>query len=134
GYDLRFRYNQTPQNIAVSSNVAPPIFYCPSNALRGDRVGGTRDTNGFACADYVPLPYVQLNPDGSSGSGYFLSALTGQQYPGAHHHTHGAPPPGVTPAKMPQLAPPLAAAPIDALFGLPPIADIVDGPSTSIIF
>src|SRR5262245_54968184 len=58
--DLRFRYNQTPGNIAASGN-APAIFYCPENQLSGDRTDGKRDSAGFGCADYTPLPYTQLD-------------------------------------------------------------------------
>src|SRR5262245_3436956 len=65
GHDMRFRYNQTPANIAVSG-LTPPVFYCPSNPLAGDRVGGTKDTSGFGCADYTTVPYVQIEADGTS--------------------------------------------------------------------
>ncbi len=79
GYDLRFRYNMTPGNIAAAKQ-APAIFYCPGNPLSNDRIDN-RDSQGFGCVDYVPLPYTQLNPDGSKGTTYWPCAMTGKQYP-----------------------------------------------------
>lgn len=137
GYDLRFRYNQTPGNIAVAGNV-PPIFYCPENQLSGDRTDGKRDSAGFGCADYTPLPYSQLNPDGSSNSTTFWpTALTGKQYPTAFYKDFGVGTDAfVNPAKTWQLDQSLNSvtnAPIDALFGLPQMGDITDGTSNSMM-
>jgi prepilin-type N-terminal cleavage/methylation domain-containing protein/prepilin-type processing-associated H-X9-DG protein len=79
GYDFRFRYNQTASNISVAQQT-PAIFYCPENPLASDR-NANRDTSGFGCVDYAPLPYTNVNPDGSSGSTFWKTALTGEQYP-----------------------------------------------------
>jgi len=130
-YDLRFRYNQTPGNIAASG-ATPPIFYCPSNPLAGDRVGGKKDTAGYACADYTTVPYVQLDVNGASSSGYWKSATTGTSYPDASYKDFGSPPTGVSASKMVQLDP--AVTGIDALAGLPTLGEIVDGTSSTILF
>lgn len=131
-YDLRYRYNQTPGNIAVAG-MTPPIFFCPSNPLAGDRTGGKTDSQGFGCCDYTTVPYIQLNPDGSSGSGYFKSATTGKQYPDAFYRHYGAPPPGVGASKMVQLDHTLPPGTIDAMYGLPTIGEILDGTSNTIL-
>ena len=82
GYDLRFRYNQTPANVQASK-ATPAIFYCPENPLANDRFNN-RDSNGYGCVDYVSLPYTQLDATGADvgGAGLFwVTALTGKQYP-----------------------------------------------------
>jgi prepilin-type processing-associated H-X9-DG protein len=132
GYDLRFRYNQTAANAAVAATT-PPIFYCPSNPLAGDRVGGKWDTAGYACADYTTVPYVQLDATGASSSGYWLSATTGKSYPDAYYFHYGSPPPGVAASKMVQLSITLPAGTIDAMYGLPTIGEITDGTSNTIL-
>ncbi len=137
-FDYRFRYNDpaVPQNQAAAA-AAPPIFFCPTDPLAGDRVGGTRDTAGFGCADYTSVPYCQLLADGSSsGSVYFKTALTGKQYPDAFYHDYGAAPPTVNPSKMVQLyiTDPATLALIDANYGLPTIAEMTDGTSQSVMF
>jgi len=130
-YDLRYRYNQTPGNIAASGATAP-IFFCPSNPLAGDRVGGKKDTSGYGCADYTTVPYVQLDVNGASTSAYFKSATTGSSYPDASYRDFGAAPPGVAANKMVQLDP--AVLTIDALAGLPTLGEITDGTSNTILF
>jgi prepilin-type processing-associated H-X9-DG protein len=102
-YDYHFRYNQqyasgTAGNVATSgkalfangglpANVAvarqtPTIFYCPENQLANDRLAGKTDSVGFGCVDYIPLPYTQLNPDGTkNGETFWKTALTSEQYP-----------------------------------------------------
>jgi prepilin-type N-terminal cleavage/methylation domain-containing protein/prepilin-type processing-associated H-X9-DG protein len=80
GFDLRFRYNQTNANINASK-ATPAIFYCPENPLANDRIDN-RDSAGFGCADYVSLPYTQLDAAGNDTSTQFWPcALTGKQYP-----------------------------------------------------
>lgn len=136
-YDFRFRYNdpRAPQN-AVAAGSAPPIFFCPTNPLAGDRAGGNRDRSGFGCFDYTSVPYCQVLPDGtSSGTVYFKTALTGKQYPDAYYKDFGAPPPAVAASKMVQLdVVGLPPGTIDANYGLPKIAEITDGTSQSMTF
>jgi prepilin-type N-terminal cleavage/methylation domain-containing protein/prepilin-type processing-associated H-X9-DG protein len=80
GFDLRFRYNQTPGNIAAS-RATPAIFYCPENPLNGDRIDN-RDADGYGCIDYVSLPYTQINPDGTDNpTTLWPTAMCGKQYP-----------------------------------------------------
>jgi prepilin-type N-terminal cleavage/methylation domain-containing protein/prepilin-type processing-associated H-X9-DG protein len=136
-YDIRFRYNQTPGNITVSG-AAPAIFYCPENGLVGDRTDGKRDSQGFGCADYTPLPYTQLDPAGvSQATQFWPTAMTGKQYPNAYYKDFGVDALGfVKPSKTWQLDQGLnttASAPIDAMFGLPQMGDIIDGTSVSIL-
>jgi prepilin-type N-terminal cleavage/methylation domain-containing protein/prepilin-type processing-associated H-X9-DG protein len=133
GYDLRFRYNETPANAAVAG-LAPPSFYCPSNPLAGDRTGGRYDSAGFACADYTSIPYVQMDSVGASTTNYWKAALTGKQYP-ANLYSSFTPPAGVEAAKFIHLynGPGLTAG-IDAQFGSPTIGEIADGTSQTAMF
>ena len=82
-YDLRFRYNQTPENIKAAK-ATPPIFYCPENGIAQDRINGTTDTTGYGCSDYVALPYTQLTTGSTSVGIFWPTALTGKQYPDAN--------------------------------------------------
>jgi prepilin-type N-terminal cleavage/methylation domain-containing protein len=139
GYDLRYRYNATPQNAAASGG-APAIFYCPENAIAGDRTDGKRDSQGFGCADYTPLPYSQLDANGNSVSTTFWpTALTGKQYPTQYYKDFGPDAAGfVSAAKTWQLDaatynPIGGNAQIDALYGLPKMAEITDGTSVSMM-
>jgi prepilin-type N-terminal cleavage/methylation domain-containing protein/prepilin-type processing-associated H-X9-DG protein len=155
-YDLRFRYNQTPGNIAASG-ATPAIFYCPENPLAGDRVNN-RDSQGFGCSDYTSLPYTQLGADGSDGSRYSVAtpgpngetspkfwhcALTGKAYPDAYYRdftsilTPGDGAVFVSASKVWQLDQNLNTtlnAPIDAQYGSPKIDEIIDGTSTTVMF
>ncbi|HSQ56827.1 MAG TPA: DUF1559 domain-containing protein, partial [Gemmata sp.] len=62
----------------------PAIFYCPENPLASDRTNN-RDSAGFGAVDYAPLPYTNVNPDGSDAGGaatqFWKTALTGRSYP-----------------------------------------------------
>jgi prepilin-type N-terminal cleavage/methylation domain-containing protein/prepilin-type processing-associated H-X9-DG protein len=139
-YDLRYRYNQSPGNIAASA-AAPAIFYCPENQLSADRPDGKRDSQGFGCVDYTPLPYTQLDPTGVNvGTVFWQTALTGKQYPNAYYKDFGVDAAGfVKPSKTWQLDAltwnPVGGtdAKIDALYGLPTMGDITDGTSVSIM-
>jgi prepilin-type N-terminal cleavage/methylation domain-containing protein/prepilin-type processing-associated H-X9-DG protein len=132
GYDMRARYNQTPANSAVAAGV-PSIFFCPTNNLRSDRLGG-RDSAGFGCADYTALSYVQINPDGSPSNGFWPSATTGRQYPHNLYTKFASGDPTVSPAKTVQLNSVANFGQIDALYGCPKIEDIADGTSNTILF
>src|SRR6266481_2192849 len=68
-YDLRYRYNQldaVPINgepvVAANNKLVSQqpiqIFLCPTNPLGTFRVNG-KDTAGYGCTDYAPLPYVE---------------------------------------------------------------------------
>jgi prepilin-type processing-associated H-X9-DG protein len=138
GYDLRFRYNQTAQNSAVSG-VAPAVFYCPENPLSGDRTNN-RDSAGFGTVDYVPLAYTQLDPSGNFVAGSaWPSAMTGKQYPTpAYYANYGTDGAGfVSASKTWQLVSNVVGAPdapVSAQFGETKITDITDGSSVSILF
>jgi prepilin-type N-terminal cleavage/methylation domain-containing protein/prepilin-type processing-associated H-X9-DG protein len=132
-YDLRFRYNETQANANVAA-LAPPVFYCPSNPLAGDRVGGKFDSAGFGCMDYTTIPYVQMAADGSSTSSYWKAALTGKQWP-ENLYSGFTVPAGVEASKNIQLYNgPGATAGIDAQYGSPTIGEIVDGTSNTAMF
>lgn len=136
-YDIRFRYNQVPQNIAVAG-AAPAIFFCPENQLAGDRPDGKRDSQGYGCVDYTPLPYSQLDPNGVSiGTQFWPTALTGKQYPNAYYKDFGTDAAGFVKAsktwQLDQSLNSLTNAPIDAMFGLPQMGDITDGTSVSLM-
>ncbi|MBO0698589.1 MAG: DUF1559 domain-containing protein [Zavarzinella sp.] len=145
-FDLRYRYNQTPGNIAAASAV-PAIFYCPENGLAKDRPDGRRDSQQFGCVDYTPLPYTQLADgaiDTSTGSGGFWpTALTGKAYPPSFYQdftgSGGADAAYINSAKYYQLNipalnnPTTGTAQIDAMYGLPKIAEITDGTSHSMM-
>jgi prepilin-type N-terminal cleavage/methylation domain-containing protein/prepilin-type processing-associated H-X9-DG protein len=136
-YDLRYRYNETPSNIAAAGQTSP-IFFCPTNPLAGDRVGGKKDNSGYGCADFTTVPYIQLDPAGNSSASFWASATTGKSYPDPNPltpeneaYTHyGMAPPGVSSSKMVQLS---IGVPIDALYGLPGLAEITDGTSNTIL-
>jgi prepilin-type N-terminal cleavage/methylation domain-containing protein len=142
-YDLRYRYNDplVPQNIAAAGAV-PAIFYCPENQLAGDRADGRRDSAGYGCIDYCPLPYSQLDPNGNSVSTTFWpTALTGGQYPTLYYKDFGVGTDGfVNPSKTWQLDAatfnPVGGtdAKINALYSLPTIGQITDGTSNSMMF
>lgn len=55
--DLRFAYNETPNNISASKQ-GIPTFVCPSNSIRP----ASTDKSGFGCTDYGPVYYVDLDP------------------------------------------------------------------------
>ena len=87
-FDIRYRYDQTPGNIAAAKNV-PAIFFCPENGLSADRLDGKRDNAGFGCVDYTPLPYTALTDGAASTAGGPLwpTALTGRGYPSQYYAT-----------------------------------------------
>jgi prepilin-type N-terminal cleavage/methylation domain-containing protein/prepilin-type processing-associated H-X9-DG protein len=145
-YNTYYRYNDTanaPANaVAATTNI--PIFFCPTNRLSADRSGG-KDSSGFSCSDYTPLPYTSLDSLGNdtSATGYagpapantFLpSALTGLTYPINLYTNFSTTDATVNPAKCLQLD--TAANPrlISATYGLPQIADITDGTSQTVMF
>jgi prepilin-type N-terminal cleavage/methylation domain-containing protein/prepilin-type processing-associated H-X9-DG protein len=141
GYDLRHRYNTAavPSNI-ISAQIAPPIYYCPGNAIDGDRINN-RDAAGFGCADYVPIAYTQLDPNGVfSGTTFWPSALTGKQYPNQYYANIASGDPFVSGSKTWQLdattwnPPGGPNAAIDAQSGGCKMTDIPDGTSMSITF
>jgi prepilin-type N-terminal cleavage/methylation domain-containing protein/prepilin-type processing-associated H-X9-DG protein len=82
-YDLRYRYNQTPENIKAAK-ATPPIFYCPENPIAQDRINGQTDSTGYGCTDYVSNPYTQLTAGTTSTGVFWPTALTGKQYPDAN--------------------------------------------------
>src|SRR5262249_11910963 len=136
-YDLRFRYNQTVAN-ATASTATPPILYCAENPVSKDRIGG-KDSAGFGCVDYTPLPHTQLNSAGNNtATTFWPTALTGQQYPNNFYKDFGVGTDGfVSAAKTWQLDQSLNTttnAPIDAQFGGCKIDEISDGTSVSILF
>lgn len=137
-YDARWRYNDTanaPQNAVVAGTIVP-IYYCPTNPLAGDRVGGA-DSAGFACADYTTVPYTQLDKDGNDVGGastFWPTALTGQQYKPSLYTKFTTTDTTVSPSKTVQLDTAANPGLIDPNFGLPKIAQITDGTSNSITF
>ena len=136
-YDLRYRYNQTPGNIAASAAV-PSIFVCPENPLSGDRING-RDSAGFGCVDYAPLPYTQIAADGTTSNAFWPTALTGRAYPSNFYATFTTSDAFVSNTKKVQLDvatfnPVGGTYQLDAQYGSPKVEDIADGTSQSILF
>ena len=137
-FDTLYRYNDTrrPGN-QVAAGSAPPTFFCPTNPLSGDRVGGKFDTAGFGCADYTTVPYCQLLVDGVTNSGnvFFACALTGKQYPdGFYAANTGLTVPGVAGSKYVQLDVVNLSGLIDPNYGLPTLSEITDGTSSTIMW
>lgn len=145
-YDMRFPYNDPahPAN-RLAAGATPPIFYCPSNPLAGDRVGGTRDSQGYGAADYTNPPYIQLTSAGlpSAADVFWPSATTGKSYPdpdpstpeNENYTNYGAAPPGVSATKMVQMTQARATLGlIDAFYGMPTMGEISDGTSNTILF
>jgi prepilin-type N-terminal cleavage/methylation domain-containing protein/prepilin-type processing-associated H-X9-DG protein len=147
-YDTRYRYNDPLAANMGPSTVMPAIFLCPANTISSDRING-RDTAGFGCVDYFPVPYTQLASDGSLSAGFWPSAMTGKQYPtnfnvsgttaGFYTNFSGGGP-LVSPARTWQLDAttwnPVGGsnAAIDAQYGAPKHEDISDGTSVSILY
>jgi prepilin-type N-terminal cleavage/methylation domain-containing protein/prepilin-type processing-associated H-X9-DG protein len=144
-YDMRFPYNDPahPTNRVAAGGI-PPIFFCPSNGLAGDRVGGTRDSAGYGNSDYTNQPYVQLNPDGtpSASDVFWASATTGKSYPdpdpataeNENYTNYGAAPPGVSATKMVQMTHArLTLGLVDPFYGMPTMGEITDGTSNTIL-
>jgi len=149
GYDPRYRYNDggVPSNVA-SAKAMPPIFLCPANALSSDRLNG-RDSAGFGCADYFPVPYTQLAADGSLSAGFWPSAMTGKAYPtgfnvsattNGYYKDFGRAAGFVSPARTWQLDAATfnpvgsSAFAIDAQYGATKVDDVSDGTSVSLLF
>jgi prepilin-type N-terminal cleavage/methylation domain-containing protein/prepilin-type processing-associated H-X9-DG protein len=153
GYDLRYRYNQqdavpingepvaAPQNKLVAQT-AIDIFFCPNNPLSSLRNNGL-DAEGYACADYAPLPYVENAADGiapanqvgnSTSIPLAPAALTGAQYPNSYYKLYASTNPVINPNKLIHLDNVTNFGNIDQGFGLCKISDISDGTSVSIMF
>lgn len=127
-YNIQRRYNDpaSPTNQTVANTVVN-IFLCPTNPLSGDRSGG-RDSLGFGANDYTTCPYVQQTSGGVTT--YLPTAMTGQSYP-VSLYSMGTGDGTVSSSKRLQLDTSLGS--IDAMWGLPKIADIGDGTSNSIL-
>jgi prepilin-type N-terminal cleavage/methylation domain-containing protein/prepilin-type processing-associated H-X9-DG protein len=126
--DLRYRYNETPGNIAAAQHVVSS-FLCPSNPLRPQ----SKDSLGFGCADYAPAPYTDIMPDGTEkGGDAFLkpAALMGDPYPASLYTEFGGGDATVAANKKLHLDPTKGA--IDVFYGGSPVANIVDGTSNSL--
>ncbi len=148
GYDTRFRYNDAGASNIASSKSSPSIFLCPANNLSADRING-RDSAGYGCVDYFPIPYTQLAPDGSLGTSFWPSAMTGKQYPtgfnvtgttNGYYKDFGAAGGFVSAARTWQLDAATwnpvggSSSAIDAQFGGTKVDDIADGTSVSLLF
>ncbi len=125
--DLKYRYNATAGNNAAAK-AAPPIFYCPTNPLANDRVGGTRDSQGYGCTDYTSVPYVL------DSTGYYPTALTGKSYLDSEYQVITPTGDGVGTVTIANKLLQLNNTGIDALYGLPKMSEILDGTSNSIMF
>jgi prepilin-type N-terminal cleavage/methylation domain-containing protein/prepilin-type processing-associated H-X9-DG protein len=139
-YDPSWRYNDTANapNNKVAASTLVPVFFCPTNRLASDRAGG-KDSAGYGCADYVPLPYTSLDENGVDQSSavppqLWPSALTGAPYPVALYTNFSTTDPTVSPAKTIQLDTAANPRAIDPNWGLPRISQITDGTAVSILF
>jgi prepilin-type N-terminal cleavage/methylation domain-containing protein/prepilin-type processing-associated H-X9-DG protein len=136
-YDFTVRYNQTPGNIAFSG-LTPSIFYCPSNPRSGSRVGGTKDSSGFGCADYTSVPYVEVaaGAAGNLPAGFYDGALTGKSYPIALYKKFTPTDTTVNDntQKYVQIDGVGNPGKIDAMYGLSKINEIYDGTSNTVMF
>jgi prepilin-type N-terminal cleavage/methylation domain-containing protein len=103
--NLSERYNDptdtankiTGQNVlAAARGEGPgaiiPVYLCPTNPLRSIH----RDTSGFGCLDYAPLPYVEISTAAATETGLkagrFKSLMTPAPYPSQYYklYTGGA--------------------------------------------
>jgi prepilin-type N-terminal cleavage/methylation domain-containing protein/prepilin-type processing-associated H-X9-DG protein len=157
--DLRVRYNQIDAETAaggekvswagtvidaannkVAASTTIPVLLCPTNPLGTYRINN-KDAEGYACADYAPLPYVET-PAGQAAGVILPAALTGNQYPDNYYLNYANPGPPVSATKCIQLNVPgvfalgSATVPltIDNTQGNAKMQDISDGSSNSIIF
>jgi prepilin-type N-terminal cleavage/methylation domain-containing protein/prepilin-type processing-associated H-X9-DG protein len=126
-YNFNVRYNDTtsPDN-QVSAGAAPPIFFCPTNPLADMRAGGTRDSLGFGCADYLPVPYVDI------GGQYFPTMLTGKPYPVGGYQLMALNPAQGIDKTVKQVQ--TLATGLDPYYGGSKISEVADGTSNCIMF
>jgi prepilin-type N-terminal cleavage/methylation domain-containing protein len=141
-YNMEDRYN-LPSNVTAAST-STSTFLCPTNPLAGDRAGGSgRDNLGYACTDYAPCPYTELDSLGrpsdnpswgvpASTRDVGIAALTGVSYPvGLYTRTAGtAGRTYVSPTKRVHLDP--AKGKIDVYRGGSTVASVSDGTSNSL--
>jgi len=132
-FDLKFAYNDpaVPNNKKAASTVIN-TFLSPTNPIANERVGGTRDADGYACADYAALPYVEFSGPMLSNGGFRECFLTGRAWPKANYKAYTDPGTGsISPKKLYQLDPTTSP---DPLYGCPKISDCRDGTAVSIMF
>jgi prepilin-type N-terminal cleavage/methylation domain-containing protein/prepilin-type processing-associated H-X9-DG protein len=135
-YDLRFRYNDPaapPGNTLAAQNLIS-TYICPSNPYSNLRSGG-RDSLGYGCGDYVPLPYTDIMPDGTEkGGDAFLmpAALMGSPYPIGLYTEFSTGDPAVAANKRLQLDPTKGV--IDPFYGGASMSDVSDGTAYSVAF
>jgi hypothetical protein len=151
-YNTFWRYNDTanaPQNnVAAMTNI--PSFFCPTNKLYADRVGGKKDSAGYSCSDYCPIPYTSLDVNGvdtttagytptgaavgTAANTFWASSMTGAPYPPQYYTNFTTSDTTVNPGKTLQLdtaANPLL---IDATWGGAAIGTITDGTSVTMMW
>ncbi len=135
--NLRLRYNEQPNlSLVAQGDGAGSViktYLCPTNPIRPDN----RDSQGFACADYAPLPYVEVSSLVSQEinfpAGRFASALTAAPYPANFYQMYAAAVPEVSQAKSVQLKPSsVIGSLINVFAGGSRYTDILDGASNSI--
>ncbi len=133
-FDLKFRYNDpaAPGNALAGQNLIA-TYLCPSNPLSNLRAGG-RDSAGFGCTDYAPLPYTDITPAGveKGGDSFLMPAgWMGSPYPIGLYTEYATGDTTVAANKKLHLDP--TKGPIDAYFGMATVGDMTDGTSYSVV-
>ena len=128
--------NVTAMQNGVGAGAVIPSYICPTNGLRP----ASRDTEGYGCLDYAPLPYVEISTANSviTGlpAGRFNSALTPQPYAAQFYELYVGGASDVADSKKYQLKQTvdlMAYGTFDVNFGGAKIGSISDGASNSIL-
>jgi prepilin-type N-terminal cleavage/methylation domain-containing protein/prepilin-type processing-associated H-X9-DG protein len=138
--NLTLRHNEGVNITAMQTGAGPgaviPTYICPTNGLRP----GSRDTEGYGCLDYAPLPYVQINTANSALTGLprndYASALTANAYQPQFYQLYTGGGAEVAGDKKYQLRPSadlMALGTFDINFGGARMGQITDGASNSIL-
>lgn len=139
--NLTQRYNEgvnvTAKDAGNAAGAVIPIYLCPSNGLRQEN----RDTEGYGCLDYAPLPYVEVSATAAAATGFaagrYPSAMTPQPYRSVYYQMYSGGASDVAASKKYQLKSStdlMSIGGFDPVFGGSKIASITDGTSNSILF
>ena len=110
-------------------------YICPTGGWRAS----PRDSQGYACTDYAPLPYVEISAAAAAGTGLpagrYPSALTSAPYPATAYKAYSPAGSGsfIGPDKVWHLRESSALVGLDLFAGASTIAAVTDGTSSCIL-
>lgn len=137
-FDLKLRHNEGVNAVAAADGKAAggqiKSFLCPTDPLRPKN----RDTEGYGCTDYAPLPYVEVSTalaaEHGIKAGRFPSALTAAEYHQKYYQQYSGGS-GVSGSKTYQLKPSaeLQQLKFSTIDGGATVAQCMDGTSHSML-